>query len=628
VLLPASMEVGYFHFLAIYLLALVAGVFSQVPGGLGVLELVILVLLAPSDPPLVVGSLLAFRAIYYLVPLAVGLVVLGVNELALHRRHVGKLVGVLGRWTTFVAPRVLALTVFVAGVVLLFSGATPAAQGRLGLLREVLPLPVIELSHLLGSIAGILLILLAHSLQRRIETAYYAVAVLLVGGIAFSLLKGFDYEEAVILGIMLLVILPCRGHFYRKGALLTERFSPGWFAAIGLVTACTLWLMYFAYKHVDYSNELWWQFEFLGNAPRSLRALAGVALVTLVVSVWRLLRSKPKPPDMPTEADLETARGIVAGSPRTYANLAFLGDKHFLFNEERTALLMYGVEGRSWVAMGDPVGDEQAARELVWDFRDLCDEGGRWPIFYQVDERHVAMYAEIGLALYKVGEEGRVALPEFNLEGGSHKYLRRTNRHVADQGCTFGMIEPPLDDALLVELRQISDAWLADKKSAEKSFSLGSFQPDYLRHGPVALVRQKGKLIAFANVWRGADHEELSVDLMRYRTGAPEDVMEYLLIQLMLWGKEHDYRWFNLGMAPLAGVESQPIGPLWNRIAVLAYRHGEPFYNFQGLRHYKEKFHPVWSPKYIASPGGFALPIILTNVATLIAGGFSELVRK
>ncbi len=165
--------------------------------------------------------------------------------------------------------------------------------------------------------------------------------------------------------------------------------------------------MTFAYKHVDYSGDLWWQFAFRGNAPRSLRAMAAVTLITLVYTSSLLLRSKPKEPDMPTESDLETVRQIVAGSPQTSANLALLGDKYFLFNDERTSLIMYAVEGRSWVSMGDPIGDPQAYSELVWDFRERCDEGGRWPVFYQVDEARVAMYAEMGLAFIKLGEQGK-----------------------------------------------------------------------------------------------------------------------------------------------------------------------------------------------------------------------------
>jgi phosphatidylglycerol lysyltransferase len=81
-------------------------------------------------------------------------------------------------------------------------------------------------------------------------------------------------------------------------------------------------------------------------------------------------------------------------------------------------------------------------------------------------------------------------------------------------------------------------------------------------------------------------------------------------------------------MAPLSGLENRAFAPLWSRIGALVFRHGEHFYNFQGLRQYKEKFDPLWSPQYLASPGGIALPRILTNIAALIARGAKGIVAK
>jgi len=118
------------------------------------------------------------------------------------------------------------------------------------------------------------------------------------------------------------------------------------------------------------------------------------------------------------------------------------------------------------------------------------------------------------------------------------------------------------------------------------------------------------------------------MDLIRYLPEAPEGVMEHLFIELMLWSKQQGYRWFNLGMAPLSGLTDQALTPIWSRVGVFLFRHGEHFYNFQGLRKYKNKFHPHWEPKYLASPGGLVLPRILTDVASLIAGGFKGLVAK
>jgi phosphatidylglycerol lysyltransferase len=115
---------------------------------------------------------------------------------------------------------------------------------------------------------------------------------------------------------------------------------------------------------------------------------------------------------------------------------------------------------------------------------------------------------------------------------------------------------------------------------------------------------------------------------MRHVSDAPAGVMDYLFIGLMLRGKAEGYRWFSLGMAPFSGLVQNPLAPLWNRLGALLFRHGEHFYNFQGLRAYKEKFDPDWSPKYLASPGGLILPQVLAQVAALVSGGLVGLVRK
>jgi phosphatidylglycerol lysyltransferase len=181
---------------------------------------------------------------------------------------------------------------------------------------------------------------------------------------------------------------------------------------------------------------------------------------------------------------------------------------------------------------------------------------------------------------------------------------------------------------VLPEMRSVSDAWLIDKHTSEKGFSLGLFQEDYLQHFPVGIVRIEGKMVAFANLWPGADRQELSVDLMRHSQDAPSGIMDFLFVKLLLWGKQEGYQWFNLGMAPLSGIENSPFTPLWNRLGSFLYGHGEFFYNFQGIRQYKDKFQPDWHPKYLVSPGGLALPQILTNLTSLIAGGLKGVLSK
>jgi phosphatidylglycerol lysyltransferase len=193
VLLPSS-ALTFLQFLALFFIAILLGLASHVPGGIGVFETLMVLLLKPYlTSGQVLPALVVYRVVYYLVPLAVALAVLLADEARQRRTHAARVGALLGRVTEQVTPRVLAALTFLAGVVLLLSGATPAGEGRLARLDRILPLGVIEVSHFLGSVAGAALLLLSQGLSRRLDVAYYLASGLIVVGITASLLKWFDY---------------------------------------------------------------------------------------------------------------------------------------------------------------------------------------------------------------------------------------------------------------------------------------------------------------------------------------------------------------------------------------------------------------------------------------------------
>ncbi len=627
VLLPQDMAIGFLPFAAIFVLAIIVAMVSNVPGGLGVLELVMITML-PNSSDSLVASLLAFRVIYYLVPLLIAVIGISVATIRQHHHRASTIASVTAHWANAISPRIITGAVFVAGLVLLISGSLPAGEGRMQLLRQVVPLPLIEVSHFLGSIIGALLLVLARGLHRRIDVAWTLTVGLLGIGAIVSLVKGCDWEEAIVLTSILLAMIPCRKTFCRRGRLFAPTFKLGWVVAIGMSLGLLSWLMLFAYGHVEYSSELWWAFAYDGDAPRSLRALVGVAVVLSLVAVAHLIRSRPEAPNLPTDQELAEAAKVVRSSESTNANLALIGDKRFLFSADRKAFVMFGCEGSSWISMGDPVGPADSADDAAWSFCEACDAAGVHPVFYQVDESSLGRYVEMGFALLKLGEEARVPLHDFSLEGSSRKDLRRTKKKSAEAGLRFEIVGQANVPELMPQLRAISDTWLGEKSTAEKGFSLGYFHEPYLRSCDMAMVYEGDRPIAFANLWKGANQHELSIDLMRYLPDSSRNVMEYLFVELMLYGHDQGYEWFSLGMAPLFGVDPRRLGPVWNRVSDLVYRHGEHFYNFQGLRSYKEKFKPVWFPKYLASPGGLATPQVLANVSTLIAGGVTRLLHR
>jgi phosphatidylglycerol lysyltransferase len=626
---PHPAPVSFGQFMAVFLVAQLGGMVSQVPGGLGVFESIVLLLAPPVIPaPHLLGILIVYRGIYYLLPLLAAILLLSAEELWRRKKLLGLVGGAAGQIWARIFVSVLSLTVFLSGAVLLFSGALPAVSHRLLFLDRVLPLAVLEASHFIGSIAGMMLIMLARALQRRLDAGYVLTLVCLAVGIAASLFKGLDYEEALILLIVMLVLLPNRMHFFRKASLFSERFTSGWIAAIVIVMITAAWLGMFAFRHVEYSRDLWWQFSLTGDAPRFMRAGIGALALVLILGLARLL--KPAPPAFresdPQEKALVSA--IVERSPKASAHLALLGDKRFFINPDRSAFIMYGVSGQSWISMGDPVGPEDQWPDLIWQFHGNAQRHADRTVFYEVAHTRLHLYLDMGLTTLKLGEEARVPLTDFSLEGGDRKGLRYIHRKVAKLGLTFEMIPAADIDPLLEHLKTISDAWLKEKNTREKGFSLGFFDAGYLRQTPVALVRAEGKPIAFANVWCGADREELTVDLMRYVPGAPSGVMEFLFVEMMLWGHAQGFRWYNLGMAPLSGMESREEAPLWHKLGYWVARHGEHFYNFMGLRLFKQKFDPVWEPKYLACQGGLSLPRILADIGALVSGGIKGILFK
>jgi phosphatidylglycerol lysyltransferase len=543
------------------------------------------------------------------------------------REPIDRLMRLGGTVAAAVAPRMLAVSTFLAGTILLFSGATPPIGDRLHWIDDFLPLPVVEVAHFFGSIAGVGLLLLARGIQRRLDAAYVLSVALLAVSIVFTLLKGFDYEEAIFLSLMLAVLVPNRRYFYRKTSIIEERFTRTWIAAIGLIVLASVGLGFLSYHRLP--GEMFWEFAFDKSAPRFLRATVGVLLVLLVFAAMRLMRPARISPPLPSPDEIARALTIVAKSRDASAHLVALGDKSILFAPSGECFLMYGVSGRSWVALGDPVGRVGDWHALAAEFIDRAVRDGAWPVFYKVSRDEIGVYLDFGLSVVKLGEEARVSLQEFSLDGPQRRNLRRAWRKAVDDGCTFEVLDDTAAiERVLTTLRAVSDAWLASKRTREKSFSLGRFSDDYVLRHPVGVARKDGTIVAFANVWPSGCHEELEVDLMRFDASAPAGVMRYLLTEFMLWGKNLGYRWFNLGMAPLSGLHETLVAPLWYQIGAAVYQRGERFYNFQGVRAFKEWFYPQWEPKYLANPGGAVRPLVIANIAALIAEGYEGMVRK
>lgn len=634
VLLPSG-HVDIVAFLGIYAAATMAGILSHVPGGVGVFETVVLASL-PSTIPVdqAAAALLLFRLIYFIVPFLLALVVLALFEaLVVVRGAAGKAPGgMVGRALAAMAPTLSALSpmapillatmIFGSGLWMSFSSLIPPDAHTPEALETLFPLVFLEVGALLSSILGAVLIILALGVARRSLGAYWLAIAAMAGGSLLSLVQMWDVQRAVTLALAVVILLPFRREFNRRASLVHGAFSPIWFAlVVGLVLSAAF-VINFGHKHAPYAGEIWWQFAANAGAPRAARAGLVLAVTVLLASLALLLRVPHLSPAAPTPDELRKARRIVEAQGDPDANLALTGDKSLMFSDDGRGFIMYGVHGRSWIALGGPVGPRDCAAELGWAFVDAARRAGARPVFYEVGGEDLPLMLDLGLALHKLGERAMVDLAQFTLDGSDHKRLRDAYHHGQKEGLALQIVEPPHSPELIRRLRLISDDWLTSKNTREKQFSVGRFDPDWLQNGRLVLVTEgSGRIVAFANLLLTPSGQIATVDLMRHPHDAPTGVMDFLFVALMLDLKSQGYTRFSMGMAPLSGMEARRGSRLWNRFGAALFQHGGHFYNFSGLRDFKAKFHPAWEPRYLAVPQRAAPLVPIADVTMLIGGG-------
>jgi phosphatidylglycerol lysyltransferase len=149
-------------------------------------------------------------------------------------------------------------------------------------------------------------------------------------------------------------------------------------------------------------------------------------------------------------------------------------------------LIAYKINFNRAIVLGDPIGESSSFQEAINEFYKDCMRKGLKPLFYQISPSHMHLYQQTGYRLMKLGEEGKVTLPTYTLEGKQGAKLRTKFNKFSRLGYTFRIATPPYSDAFLEELSVVSNSWLGTQK--EKGFSVVSFSKEYVERFPVALL--------------------------------------------------------------------------------------------------------------------------------------------
>lgn len=625
-----STEISYISIIGIFCVASALGVLSALPGGIGVFDLMILLGLQyygiSSEQALAI--LLFFRIFYYLTPLIISCGILLIEyyknigifvkkyvlmtEDDIREKKTKELRYILGERIV----NILYIFIVSGGVILVISASTPGILERIKFLSNTMNLPVLQMSSRLSLLIGIIILLFSSELLSRTKYAWNTILVMLSLGVVFTFFKGMDYEEAIYLISIIIMLYLSKPVFYRKTAPIGISNLFGILLAIIAIVYYILSGLHFHYATPTKLTLL----EFTHN-DIIVNALIAFILGISIYYIWK--KTFPHMiflENASSDDDLEkVSLFLLENNGNELTHLIFMGDKKLFWACQNKVLFSYQIAGTYLVVLGEPIGAEDLFEEAFNEFEVFADYHGYSLCFYEATQKYMPLFHDYGYDFFKIGEEATVELTKFELSSPTNKSLRNVKNRLDREGFIFEILQNKEDIQPYIEdLKNISDKWLEGRK--EKKFSLGFFDEKYLYKSSIAIIKDSQEtIVAFANLMPSyREKEMISIDLMRHTPDSPNGIMDYLFLNLIIYSKNEGYKNFNLGMAPLLNVGKTFFSREIESLSSLVYNHGAKIYSFDGLFKYKNKFKPIWRPKYIVYKKSDNILNVIINLVRLI----------
>ena len=504
-------------------------------------------------------------------------------------------------------------------------------------LREYSMVNSAESTRTFTSVAGVLLMLLSWSLWRRKRVAWIAALVVLVLSVTIRLFERPDEFVLVFSGLTLALLIIHRNQFKVRSDVPTLRQGIlrsvfGVLIALGYGTIGFFVMDERAFG-MDFSGLAAIQATFrtlfsLGTyrmVPHTrtgswfLASLTSIGIVMILNAAFSLIRPVVWRRHTLASEREEARYLIVRHGDSSLDFFKSATDKLYFFSSTRQGVVAYGSAHSCAIALGDPVATNAEEFERVLsEFLEFCDANDWSVAFHQVPTKRLTSYTAAGLSVFKIGEDAIINVNSFSLHGRSMRAMRSGIHRLERAGYRARLSLPPHSEQLLDCLREVSTEWLNLPGRRERGFTLGVFDLDYLRTTPVMLVEDvDGHALAFANIIPDGASGEATIDLMRRRADLPNGIMDLLQLRLIEHFRAQGYHHYSLGLVPFSNVGNNTGAPMIELAIRHSYRHLGRFFSYNGLLHYKEKFHPEWDPRYFAYAPTLALPrlvLVLTEL--------------
>lgn len=290
-------------------------------------------------------------------------------------------------------------------------------------------------------------------------------------------------------------------------------------------------------------------------------------------------------------------------------------DKSYFFTPGHAAGIAYRVNAGVAVTVGAPVGSPASRQPCVEAFTHYCRNNSWDPVFVLIPERGLPLF-ESGWRTLKIGEDALINLDQFAESVAGNKHFRNIRNRFTKLGCRVEVCEAPHSSALISELGAVSRSWLASGKK-QWGFIQGAFEPAYLQNGPLYILRDAdNRAIAFTNGATTYVPGQATIDMMRHLPDAPNNTMDFLLMEVLLAAHKQGFDQFNLGIAYLSRDPDPTDSSPEERVLQLVARLNQNYISVDGLRQFKSKFEPTWESQYIVYRGR---PTALPKIALALS---------
>lgn len=514
-----------------------------------------------------------------------------------------------------------------SGIITINSVIGPSLPERRAILEELFPLEFLHISRFVTLVIGFVLVISSFNIYRRKKQALYIVSLLAIASIIFHLTKGLDYEEAIISALLLVVLFLNRKSFTVKSRLpdprsILPRLGMAALLAFGYGVA-GFWFLDKREFGIDFNitdaMQETWQLLSFGNdtelIPRthyavwflkSFYLMTATALIYIIFTFFRPMVYRFRVVPREREAASRLIREYGQSSLDYFKTWP---DKSFFFSSTGRCFLAYRVSGNFAIVLGDPVGRANEIEPVIADFSQFCRENGWGWAFYQTLPDFLSIYGKSGLKKMKIGEDAIADLTTFSLQGQAMKEIRHSINRLEKLGYRTALYKPPIPDDIFHQIRKISDEWLTIPGRKERGFTLGWFEPNYVRSTPIfSVLNPSGQITAFVNLIPDYVPKEATIDLMRRSLQAPNGVMDFLFAKLFAYDRERGYERFSLGMAPMAGFDEKEKVSVEERAVYYFFQHLNFIFSYSGLKQYKAKYASYWEPRYIIYRNALDLP--------------------